>query len=109
VSPASGTAARSQFASDADSDPDQDQEQEANEEESPEEEEGNGEAEEGRRRPLPSPSHCLPLFHSLRAARRSQLGVRWRRSRTTTPGAIISMTLTKMAATYMGEFAGLMP
>jgi len=68
-----------------------------------------GKRRRGRRRPLPSRSHCLPLFRSLQAARRSQLGVRWRRSRTTTPGAIISMTLTKMAATYMGEFAGLMP
>ncbi|XP_016946079.2 death domain-associated protein 6 [Drosophila suzukii] len=56
VSPASGTAARSQLASDADPDQDQDQEQEANEEESPEEEEGNGEeAEEQEATPQPQP------------------------------------------------------
>jgi len=60
VSPASGTAARSQFASDADSDPDQDQEQEANEEESPEEEEGNGEAEEGEEEATPQPQPLPP-------------------------------------------------
>ncbi|XP_037726180.1 uncharacterized protein LOC119557483 [Drosophila subpulchrella] len=54
TSPTSGTAARSQFASDADPDQEQDQDQDANEEESPEEE-GNEEPEEGEATPQPQP------------------------------------------------------